>query len=110
MQPMKTSAKQSVFSPPHSRSEYLLIVARTQWEVEVGKRYEPIVTTRDGLWRYRLGDIVHIVGFHPESNSPLFKCVGRRVSVFTTRTHQVQPLMIGLGQVYTSLPVRTDHR
>ncbi|KAF8134275.1 GH3 auxin-responsive promoter-domain-containing protein [Boletus edulis] len=48
------------------------------WEVEVGKHYEPILTTRDGLWRYRLGDVLHIIGFHPESKSPLFKVAGRR--------------------------------
>ncbi|KAF8550614.1 hypothetical protein OG21DRAFT_1419421 [Imleria badia] len=53
---------------------------RQAWEVEVGKQYEPIVTTRDGLWRYQLGDVLHIVGFHDESNSPLFKYVGRRAS------------------------------
>ncbi|KAF8134278.1 GH3 auxin-responsive promoter-domain-containing protein [Boletus edulis] len=48
------------------------------WEVEVGKHYEPVLTTRDGLWRYRLGDVVHIIGVHMESNSPLFKVIGRR--------------------------------
>ncbi|KAG6375687.1 GH3 auxin-responsive promoter [Boletus reticuloceps] len=51
---------------------------RQAWEVEVGKHYEPILTTRDGLWRYRLGDVLHIIGFHPESNSPLFKVAGKR--------------------------------
>ena len=45
------------------------------------KSYEPILTTRDGLWRYRLGDVVYIVGFDPESKSPIFKCSGRRTSV-----------------------------
>ncbi|KAN0091561.1 GH3 auxin-responsive promoter domain containing protein [Tylopilus felleus] len=48
------------------------------WEVEVGKHYEPILTTRDGLWRYRLGDIIHMVGFDAERKSPVFKYAGRR--------------------------------
>ena len=32
------------------------------WEVEVGQRYEILVTTRGGLCRYRLGDVVRVVG------------------------------------------------
>ncbi|KAI6121059.1 GH3 auxin-responsive promoter [Pisolithus croceorrhizus] len=35
------------------------------WLVEVGKRYEIVCTTHDGLWRYRLGDVVEIAGFDP---------------------------------------------
>ncbi|KAG9312152.1 GH3 auxin-responsive promoter [Chiua virens] len=51
---------------------------RQVWELEVGKRYEPILTTRDGLWRYRLGDIIEIVGFDSQSGVPIFKSSGRR--------------------------------
>uniref|UniRef100_A0A803NR80 Indole-3-acetic acid-amido synthetase GH3.6 n=1 Tax=Cannabis sativa TaxID=3483 RepID=A0A803NR80_CANSA len=36
-------------------------------DVEVGKMYEVIVTTYRGLYRYRLGDIVKVVGFHNSS-------------------------------------------
>ncbi|QCD97581.1 probable indole-3-acetic acid-amido synthetase GH3.6 isoform X1 [Vigna unguiculata] len=35
--------------------------------VEVGKMYEVVVTTYRGLYRYRLGDIVRVVGFHNSS-------------------------------------------
>ena len=35
--------------------------------VEVGKMYEVVVTTYRGYYRYRLGDIVRVVGFY---NSP----------------------------------------
>lgn len=35
--------------------------------VEVGKMYEIVVTTYRGLFRYRLGDVVRVVGFHNES-------------------------------------------
>ncbi|KAG6372006.1 GH3 auxin-responsive promoter [Boletus reticuloceps] len=48
------------------------------WEVEVGKRYEPVLTTRDGLWRYRLGDIVEVAGFDPADGIPIIQFVGRR--------------------------------
>ncbi|CAE7859963.1 GH3.15 [Symbiodinium necroappetens] len=32
------------------------------WEVEVGHAYEILVTTRGGLCRYRMGDVVRVVG------------------------------------------------
>ncbi|KAF8127935.1 GH3 auxin-responsive promoter [Boletus edulis] len=48
------------------------------WEVELGKRYEPVLTTRDGLWRYRLGDVVEICGFDPTDGVPIIRFVERR--------------------------------
>ncbi|XP_062086385.1 probable indole-3-acetic acid-amido synthetase GH3.6 isoform X2 [Humulus lupulus] len=36
-------------------------------DVEVGKMYEVIVTTYRGFYRYRLGDIVRVVGFYNSS-------------------------------------------
>jgi len=47
------------------------------WEVEAGKRYEIMVTTSDGLWRYRLGDVVEIAGFDP-TEGPVMRFVERR--------------------------------
>ncbi|KAF8833580.1 hypothetical protein BDN67DRAFT_976529 [Paxillus ammoniavirescens] len=47
------------------------------WELEAGKQYQVVVTTRDGLWRYPLGDIIEIVGFDTDEGSPVFKSVGR---------------------------------
>lgn len=35
--------------------------------VEVGKMYEIVVTTYRGFFRYRLGDVVRVVGFHNTS-------------------------------------------
>ncbi|KAJ4839651.1 hypothetical protein Tsubulata_045154 [Turnera subulata] len=43
--------------------------------VEEGKLYELVVTTYKGLYRYRLGDIVRVVGFH--NSSPLIEFVMR---------------------------------
>ncbi|KAI6019867.1 GH3 auxin-responsive promoter, partial [Pisolithus orientalis] len=48
------------------------------WLVEIGKHYEIVCTTRDGLWRYRLGDIVEIAGFDPTDGSPIIRYFGRR--------------------------------
>ncbi|XP_027351066.1 probable indole-3-acetic acid-amido synthetase GH3.6 [Abrus precatorius] len=43
--------------------------------VEVGKMYEVVVTTYRGFYRYRLGDIVRVVGFY--NSSPLVEYVMR---------------------------------
>ncbi|KAF8888218.1 GH3 auxin-responsive promoter [Infundibulicybe gibba] len=51
------------------------------WDLEVGKKYEVILTTRDGFWRYRLGDVLEIVGFAPEDRSPLIRFMERRSAV-----------------------------
>lgn len=40
--------------------------------VEVGKMYEVVVTTYRGLYRYRLGDIVKVVGFYDSSPQVVF--------------------------------------
>lgn len=39
--------------------------ALPMWEVEQGKVYELIITTANGLWRYRLGDTVLIESANP---------------------------------------------
>ncbi|KIJ13242.1 hypothetical protein PAXINDRAFT_14001 [Paxillus involutus ATCC 200175] len=48
------------------------------WDLEAGKQYQIVVTTRDGLWRYPLGDIIEIVGFDTNDGSPLIKYLGRK--------------------------------
>ena len=40
-------------------------------EVEKGKNYELVMTTRTGLYRYRNGDVIEVSGFH--ENCPVFK-------------------------------------
>ncbi|KIJ14813.1 hypothetical protein PAXINDRAFT_134449, partial [Paxillus involutus ATCC 200175] len=48
------------------------------WQVETGKTYEPILTSKDGLWRYRLGDLVTIEGFEPADGFPIMSSIERR--------------------------------
>ncbi|XP_042492980.1 probable indole-3-acetic acid-amido synthetase GH3.1 [Macadamia integrifolia] len=45
-------------------------------DVEVGKEYELVVTTYGGLYRYRVGDILRVAGFH--NSAPQFHFVGRK--------------------------------
>ncbi|KAI5985505.1 GH3 auxin-responsive promoter [Pisolithus albus] len=48
------------------------------WNVESGRKYEVVLTTRDGFWRYRLGDVVEIAGFDPCDGQPLIRYIERR--------------------------------
>lgn len=48
------------------------------WLLEVGKHYEIVCTTRDGLWRFRLGDVVEIAGFDPTDGTPIMRYFERR--------------------------------
>lgn len=43
-------------------------------EVKVGEEYEIIVTNFAGLYRYRLGDVVKVVGFHNSTPELQFIC------------------------------------
>ncbi|PIN13876.1 hypothetical protein CDL12_13481 [Handroanthus impetiginosus] len=43
-------------------------------EVEIGKEYEVVVTNFAGLYRYRLGDVVKVKGFHNSTPELQFVC------------------------------------
>ncbi|KAL4281449.1 hypothetical protein GQ457_03G024120 [Hibiscus cannabinus] len=49
--------------------------------VKVGQYYEVVVTTLTGLYRYRVGDVLKLIGFH--HNSPQFQFVERRNTVLS---------------------------
>ncbi|KAH7924386.1 hypothetical protein BV22DRAFT_1035202 [Leucogyrophana mollusca] len=48
------------------------------WELRAGHRYEIVLTTRDGLWRYRQDDIIEVAGFDPSDGVPILKYIERR--------------------------------
>ncbi|KAM3684765.1 hypothetical protein ACB098_11G069800 [Castanea mollissima] len=50
-------------------------------EVKLGEEYEVIVTNFAGLYRYRLGDVVKVIGFH--NSTPEIKFVCRRNLLLT---------------------------
>ncbi|KAG0700100.1 GH3 auxin-responsive promoter [Suillus ampliporus] len=65
--------------------EYLDVVSEdvagklcAAWEAEPGRHYELVLTTCHGLWRYRSGDVVELLGFAPDDGSPVVRFVGRR--------------------------------
>lgn len=45
-------------------------------DVEVGKEYEVVVTTYAGFYRYRVGDVLSVTGFH--NSTPQFKFLRRK--------------------------------
>ncbi|XP_078428605.1 auxin-responsive GH3 family protein isoform X2 [Wolffia australiana] len=53
-------------------------------EVELHREYELVVTTFTGLYRYRLGDVVRVVGFH--KSSPKLSFVRRRNVMLAVNT------------------------
>jgi len=44
-------------------------------QLEVGKEYEIIITTKGGLYRYRVGDVVRVMGYYHEM--PMVQCAYR---------------------------------
>lgn len=64
----------------------------TKWmeEVEIGKWYELVVTNFSGLYRYRLEDIVEVVGFYGEA--PIIRYLFRKnlaVNIAGEKTNQM---------------------
>lgn len=48
-------------------------------EVETGRKYELVITNRSGLYRYRMGDVVKVIGLH--GKAPVVKFCYRRNQV-----------------------------
>ncbi|XP_061341877.1 probable indole-3-acetic acid-amido synthetase GH3.1 [Gastrolobium bilobum] len=60
-------------------------------DVELGKRYELIITTYAGLCRYRVGDILQVTGFH--NSDPQFRFVRRKnvlLSIDSDKTDEAE--------------------
>jgi hypothetical protein len=52
---------------------------RLAHQLEIGKKYSVIVTTGGGFYRYRLNDVVEVLGF--ESECPLIRFIGKQDKV-----------------------------
>ncbi|KAB1208470.1 putative indole-3-acetic acid-amido synthetase GH3.1 [Morella rubra] len=60
-------------------------------DVEVGKDYELVITTYAGLYRYRVGDILRVTGFH--NSAPQFHFVRRKnvlLSIDSDKTDEAE--------------------
>ncbi|XP_066346115.1 indole-3-acetic acid-amido synthetase GH3.8-like [Miscanthus floridulus] len=59
--------------------------------VEVGREYELVITTYAGLYRYRVGDILRVAGFH--NAAPQFRFVRRKnvlLSIESDKTDEAE--------------------
>jgi hypothetical protein len=65
---------------------------RTAWEIEEGRRYSVIVTTGGGLYRYRLFDLIEVVGFH--GKVPLIRFLGKEDIVSDLRGEKLNGLHV----------------
>ncbi|KAL6126280.1 hypothetical protein ACLB2K_074331 [Fragaria x ananassa] len=59
------------FIPIRDGSEFLPVGLT---EVKIGEEYEVVVTNFAGLYRYRLGDVVKVMGFHNSTPELKFVC------------------------------------
>ncbi|XP_072051033.1 uncharacterized protein [Amphiura filiformis] len=61
-------------------------------EVEVGKRYELVITSWNGLCRFRFGDVIKVVDFH--YNSPVIEFQYRTGLVLNLRGEKVDSITL----------------
>ena len=61
-------------------------------DVEKGKRYEIVLTTLSGLYRYRIGDVVEVAGFFGES--PVIRFCYRKDLVISLLDEKVNALQL----------------
>ncbi|KAF9234047.1 GH3 auxin-responsive promoter [Melanogaster broomeanus] len=67
------------------------------------KQYQIVATTKGGLWRYPLGDIIEIIGFDPETGSPVF-----RYSRRTSLSMRLLPMIVTDSHLVASIKVITS--
>lgn len=61
-------------------------------ELTFGEEYGVIITTGGGLWRYRLGDRIRVIGH--AGGTPLIEFVGREGGISDLRGEKLNPLFI----------------
>ncbi|KAK7919480.1 hypothetical protein WMY93_010764 [Mugilogobius chulae] len=63
-------------------------------EVKEGHNYELVITNASGLYRYRIGDVVKVVGFH--SQCPIIEFQYRRGQMLNVRGEKIsEQLFLG---------------
>ena len=62
------------------------------YELTSGETYEVVISTSAGLWRYRLGDLVRVVGW--EGATPRLQFVGRADGVCDLRGEKLHPVFV----------------
>ncbi|KAH7434150.1 hypothetical protein KP509_06G002900 [Ceratopteris richardii] len=73
--------------------------------VEVGKEYELVLTTDRGLYRYRIGDVLRVTGFH--NSSPEFQILGRKDALISIDAEKTDEETL-LRAVQTAISKKLD--
>ncbi len=78
-------------------------------ELEQGKRYAILITTRSGLYRYDINDIVEVTGFY--QNTPLLAFVrkGRDMTSITGEKMHANHFLSALEEVRRKFNLPVDH-
>ncbi len=88
------------------------------WEVEAGKVYELIITSYNGLWRYRIGDTVKVHSVNPllvtiaGRTKSFINAFGEELMVYNAEAAMTRALAMTGAEVadYTAAPVYAgDH-
>lgn len=79
-------------------------------QVKIGQEYEIVVTTFTGLYRYRLGDVVEVAGFH--GGTPKLNFICRRKLILTVNidknTEKDLQLVVERGSQLLSQQARAE--
>lgn len=60
-------------------------------ELKIGEKYEVVLTNYAGLYRYKLGDVIRVVGFHNNSPEIVFEYrVGQLLNMTSEKTNELQ--------------------
>lgn len=79
---------------------------RLAHQLEVGKKYSVIVTTSGGLYRYRLNDVIEVLGF--EAECPLIRFVGKQDKVVDICGEKLNEQFV--SSVVKRLILRSSHQ
>ncbi|KAG0699411.1 hypothetical protein DFH29DRAFT_877320 [Suillus ampliporus] len=97
------SAKAGAFFAIGGRFRFL-----DKWGLVTVRHYESVLTTRNGLWRYRLGDVVSVKGFDPEDGMPIINYLHRELKSQLTNAI-VSTANRWIGQI-TNFTIVSDER
>ena len=68
-------------------------------ELEIGQRYQILLTTPGGLYRYQINDIVEVTGFYHRAPLLAFVRKGKDMSNLTGEKLHVNQIMLAMAQV-----------
>lgn len=78
---------------------------RYPWELELGRRYEIVLTTLSGLYRYRIHDVVEVEAFHGETPVIAFISKGSHFSSITGEKLTEHQVVSAVDEISSTLSI-----